>query len=508
MVGKKDFPEKFKLRRRVMKEVAKLTINNELAEKIDQLPEKLLETQGNIKYRCCEYKEKAIYSERIKSVLGLTPKKEYRKKRLSELIEIALQEPDKYDNQINVMDIACEGCPINRFFITNACQNCLAHSCQYGCPKGAISIVQNQAYIDQNRCVECGICKRSCPYGAIVEINRPCEASCAVGAINATIDRKAQIDNEKCVECGSCMESCPFVAITDRSQIVKVIKLLREEQNVIAILAPAFIGQLGHKDNPGPVLEALEKLGFAKVYEAALGADIVSLEELEEFIAKVPRKQKFMTTSCCPSFVSLVKKHFPDLSSNISSTVSPMVALAEYLKEQNAEQKIVFLGPCIAKKSEARDSGVIDAVLTFEELAALLEAAEIDVSQLTGEGKKLNQDVSQAGRFFAKSGGVAQSIEKLLTGEDNLDWHPDWAQGLGECSNKLKTLRLGKTEINFFEGMACLGGCLGGPGKIIDARKSNRFLEQVSQSSEKRDAAANELAVKIKEEIKFALHRS
>ncbi|MGF7186245.1 ferredoxin hydrogenase large subunit [Desulfitispora alkaliphila] len=505
MANKKNVSEKFKLRKRVMEEVAKLALKNELAQKIDDLPDRLLETQGDTKYRCCEYKEKAIYAERIKSALGLNPQTQYRKQRLSSLLEMSFQEPDVNHNQVSVMDIACEGCPINKFFITNACQNCLDHSCQRACPKDAISVVQSQAYIDQTLCVECGICKKACHYSAVVEINRPCEAACLVGAITATNDRKAEINNDKCIECGACISGCPFAAITERSQIVKVIELLRDEK-VVAMIAPAFIGQFGHKTEAEQVIQALKKLGFAEVYEVALGADMVSLEELEEFKAKVPSEQEFMTTSCCPAFVGMIDKHFPDLSKNISSTISPMVALAKHLK-RDSDTKTVFIGPCIAKKSEARDSGVVDSVLTFEELAALFEAADIDLSQLTEDGVEIKANASQAARAFAKAGGVTRSIEKLLTEEEKSVFNPDSAQGLEECMAKLKEMSSGKSQANFFEGMVCTGGCIGGPGTIVNHKMAQRFLEKLSQSSDKRDAAENELAGKIKEDIKEEMHR-
>jgi len=503
-VAGRHVSETVKIRRRVLTEVARLAMQGDLVQKIDELPEMLV-SMGEQRYRCCEYKEKAIYAERIKLALGLRPKSEYKKKRLSEVLPLALTYPDLGESAISVIDIACEGCPINKFFVTNACQNCLAHACQNACPRDAISIVQKQAYIDQNKCLECGLCKKSCPYNAIVEINRPCEASCQAGAIKADKDRKASIDYGKCVECGACVIGCPYAAISYPSQIVRVVEYLKEGR-VLAILAPAFIGQLGQKDNPGPVLKALEKLGFAKVYEAALGADVVSLEEAEEFREKVPQELDFMTSSCCPGFVNLIKKHFPDLEKNMSSTISPMVVVAKYLKDNYPEHKVVFIGPCIAKKTEAWDSGVIDAVLTFEELTAMLVAAGINVTEIEFAGG-LGNEASAAGRGFAQAGGVAQAVGKVLAKEQNVRWNPVSAQGLSECADMLKNLSRGKAGYNFLEGMACSGGCLGGPGNLMDSKITKRFLQNICQASEKESAQENSMAGLIRKDLAKGLHR-
>jgi len=499
----KHVTETVKIRRRVLTEVARLALEEKLAEKIDDLPEKLV-SMANQRYRCCEYKEKAIYAERIKLALGLSQKEEYKKKRLSDLLPIALEYPDMGENQVNVINIACEGCPINKFFVTNACQNCLAHPCRNSCPRDAISVVQNQAYIDQTRCVECGLCKKSCPYSAIIEINRPCEASCNLGAIKATTDRKATIDFEKCVECGACMVGCPYGAISDRSQIVKVIEFLKNEK-VYAVIAPSFIGQLGQKDNPGPLFKAIKMLGFSEIVEAALGADLVSLEEAEEFIAKVPDQLNFMTSSCCPGFVSLIKKHYPQLEHHISSTVSPMVAVSKYIKANNPEAKIVFIGPCLAKKTEAWESGIVDAVLTFEELTAMLVAAEINVSELTGDDV-LPENVSGLARGFAQAGGVKNAVESIIVSKGQ-QWTPVNAQGLKECYEILKDLTTGKLKNDFLEGMACNGGCLGGPGTVIDGKMTKRYLQKVCQDSPKQAPIENLNAQDIIEKLGKEMHR-
>ncbi len=464
-----------KIRRRVFTEVARLYWQGKLAEEIDDLPEKLVE-QHQHRYRCCEYKEKAIYAERIKLALGLSLTAENHRKALGNLIEKALKFSNDVKSQVEVIDIACEQCPINKFFVTNACRNCLVHACQQSCPRGAISIVQNQAYIDQNRCVECGLCKKSCRYGAILEIHRPCEQACGVKAIKSGEDRKAVIDHDKCVDCGACVISCPFGAISDRSQLLKVIALLKSKSRVLALVAPSIIGQFGQKDDPRSIFAALEQLGFAKTVEVAVGADIVAMAEGEEYLKKVPEEIPFLTSSCCPAFVKVIKDNFKDIEKNISSCVSPMVATAAMLKEQDPEVKTVFIGPCIAKKREALEAGCIDAVLTYEELAALFVAAGINVSEIQAN----NEDEVQAsahGQGFAFAGGVTQAFLAALPKEKRSDVKTLKGEGLVECTQVLTKLAKNEIEATFVEGMGCQGGCLGGPGVLVDSRLTKKFLQ-------------------------------
>lgn len=466
-----------KIRHRVFKEVARLHWEKRLVSDADELPE-LLVNQHQQRYRCCEYKEKAIYAERIKLAMGLTLENNP-KKPLGQAAQEALTCSAVAGCQVEVIDIACDSCPINKFFVTNACRNCLVHSCQMSCPRGAISVVQNQAYIDQNRCVECGLCKKSCRYGAILEIHRPCEQSCGVKAIVSGEDRKAVIDHNKCVSCGACVVSCPFGAISDRSQLLHVITLLQEEQQVVAVVAPSIVGQFGQKGNIAPVYEALQKLGFQQVVEAAQGADLVAMAESGEFLRQVPHEQDFLTSSCCPAFVNLVKMHKPELSENISSYVSPMLATAGMIKEQYPQAKVVFIGPCIAKKGEAIGKSLIDAVLTFEELKALLEGAGIEIAKEGIEG--VETPSSQLGLGFAASGGVTKALMACLPLEKQKEVQGLQAQGLEDCLQALNQLQNKDSKANYLEGMACSGGCLGGPGVLVDSRFSKRYLQEHKQ---------------------------
>lgn len=502
----KHVTETTKIRRRVLTEVAKLALNNELLEKVDELPE-ILVNQHEQRYRCCEYKEKAIYAERIKLGMGLPLSPEYHKKPLGTLAQTALDNPECPENQVYVIDIACENCPINKFMVTNACQNCLAHPCQTACPKNAISVVANQAFIDQSSCVECGLCKKACPYGAILEIHRPCERSCHLKAIKSGADRKATIEQDKCVDCGACTQGCPFGAISHRSQIVKVINYIKSEDPVIALLAPSFVGQWGQKDNPQPIYEGLRRLGFRDIREVALGADMISIIESQEFIETVPSQRKFMTTSCCPAFVANIRKYYPEIAKeNMSSAVSPMVAIAKAIKQEIPNAKLVFVGPCIAKKREGQESQVIDAVLTFEELTAMFVAAGINLADIEISHDRPDES-SETGQNFAFSGGVTKAVEAALSAYEDIDFKPLKAEGLDECNAALQAFRKGQQNGNFLEGMACAGGCLGGPGTLLDNKFTKRFLQTHSKESLAKSAGENKTAVELVAKNEHEMHR-
>lgn len=501
----KHVSEITKIRRRVLTEVARLQWENCLVAAIDNLPEKLV-SEHDTRYRCCEYKEKAIYAERIKLAMGLTLNNENKKRRLSELAQEALLFPKGPDYQVEVIDIACENCPINKFFITDACMNCLVHSCQQNCPKSAISIVQNQAYIDQSICVECGICKKSCRYGAIIEIKRPCEQACGVQAVKSGENRKSVIDHENCVDCGNCVQNCPFGAISERSQILKTIKLLQEGENVIAIIAPSIIGQYGQKEDLRYIKTALLKIGFQRIVDAALGADLIAVAEGAEFLRNVPNENAFLTSSCCPAFVKIIEKKVPSAVKNMSGYVSPMVALANVLKEEDPQAKIIFIGPCIAKKREALSEKCLDAVLTFEELACILVGAKINVSALEPQ-EDVGLPASMLGQGFAAAGGVAQALYAALPEDKRKELKYVKAEGVDECLQILNKVEGGEIRANYVEGMACKGGCLGGPGVLVDKRYTKKYLQNTLKIGKLQDAKKNPFVQEVLSKHPKYLHR-
>ncbi len=450
-----------KLRRDVLERVAQWALSYGEQYCSDQEVQKMAKEMipdGPARYRCCIYKERAIMEERIQIALG-----------------------KKADDQaVTVIKEACNGCSLNKYVVTDACQNCVAHHCRNSCPKKAISVVENRAFIDHNTCVECGICAKSCPYHAIVEISRPCERSCATGAVGFDEYRRAVIDYEKCVSCGICVTVCPFGAITDSSQIVDVVCALKnKEKPMVAVIAPAIAGQFGVKVTPRHVKTALMQLGFADVYEAAFGADIVAEKEADEL--KERYQQKLMTNSCCPAHAKAIAVKMPEHTDKVSATMSPMRVTGQLIKEKyQGEVTVVFIGPCIAKKAEAKLGEEIDMVITFEEITAIFAAAKVNPADcsptdMTGP--------SAYGRLFARSGGVGDAVVRHLS---DLPVEVIAAQGLRDCLKAFKTAVNKKDgeKFLFVEGMACEGGCIGGPGTLAKPTLSCRALEKFAKEKE------------------------
>ena len=448
----------------VNKEIAKRFLDDTLDHSLDEIAETIIPGPKPIT-RCCIYKERHIIKERAKLVL----------------------EPLKGENVINVIPSACDECPVDRFVVTEACRGCLAHKCYDNCPKNAIILVNQRAYINQELCIECGRCKAVCPFNAISEVMRPCIRSCAVGALHMDEEKKAYIDDEKCVSCGACVYQCPFGAIVDKSYIVDVLKLIRDsEKNTIykvyAVIAPSISSQFTDV-KIGQVITGIEKIGFFHAVEAALGADIVCLHEAEEFANTIEERQ-WMTTSCCPAFVSFVKKHYPDLMGHVSHTVSPMIAISKVIKDMEPDARIVFIGPCTAKKMEIKEEdiqGIVDYVLTFEELRSLFDAMEIDLSQCE-EG--LLDNASPYGRLFARSGGVTAAVTQAIETKGlDVSFDPVKCDGLDECVKTLKIASLNRLKQNFIEGMACKCGCIGGAASLSHGPKDVTEVDKYGKLS-------------------------
>lgn len=478
-----------RIRRRVYAEVARLAFADRLEQNVDGLPQALIDA-GITNYRCCEFKEKAILTERVKLAMGIAPVDEQVNPywRLSEVARYAMEGPYSCETIIHVLDAACDRCPIDKIVVTNACRNCVAHRCRNACPKDAIQIIQNQAFIDKNKCVECGLCARACQYGAILQVERPCERACQVGAVQPGENRNATIDTAKCIECGACVQACPFGAISDVSQILPVIQGLKSGRQVWAMLAPSFPSQFGPTVSPEQLISGLRELGFAQVMEVGIGADIVVRKEAREFAETVGTSRPAMTSSCCPGFVNLVDKHFPNLTGLVSHIESPMLEAARWARQHGADI-VVFVGPCIAKKGEAlrKGQGLVDHVLTFEELTAMFVAKGINLADQPRAQGLL--DSTWCGRIFAVAGGLTRAMEETLnTMAETFSGHPPKLQGYkadgaGECQKALKALEKGAGQFNFLEGMACQGGCVGGPGCVVDERIGRRGVEKFSEAS-------------------------
>lgn len=464
------------LRRMVLEHLARYTWEDRLKESVYDILQEVREDTP--RYRCCVYKERAVLKNRIDMALGQTCDQN-----IIEASKLTLWgEIDKTLPVIDVLPAACDQCPIEAYFVTDACRHCITHKCMNNCPKKAISIIQDRAFIDRNKCVECGRCKQVCPYGAIIEIHRPCVRACALGAVTIGTDRKAVINHDKCIECGACRGACPFGAIDERSSIVPVILNIKTGVKVIAMVAPSIVGQFGLKVKTDQILTALKQAGFAAVVEVAVGADIVSVEEAEEYIEKVPEKQSFMTSSCCPAFVKLVHKYVPDAVDMVSHTVSPMVATARMIKEQQPDAVTVFIGPCIAKKAEAKLYGdLVDYVLTFEEAMCLLEGKDIKMEAV--EADAFERDGSKIGLGFPLMAGVTAAVNATVAAKGGAVRATHYAAGVERCKTDLTAVTKGALDCSYFEGMACSNGCIDGPGTVGDFRLTKVALSKYAETA-------------------------
>ncbi len=454
------------LKYQVLREIAREAWNDSLLENLHDIPKRIL-PKDHPTMRCCIYKERAILAERMQIAMG----------------------GDKSNpNIIEVIDIACDECPMSGYETTDLCRGCLAHRCEEACKKGAITFDEHmKAHIDKSKCVNCGACAKVCPYSAITNRKRPCETACKVKAIHAGPEGAAQIDYEKCISCGACVYQCPFGAISDKSYILEVIDLIKKSENntrynVYAIVAPSIAGQFYYA-KPGQILSALKALGFDTVIEAALGADMVAYRESKE----VSETDSFVTSSCCPAFVSYVDKQFPQLKDHVSHNLSPMAALGKYIKEQEPDCKIVFVGPCTSKKMEMQREEVrpyVDSVITFEELQALFDSRDIVAQSF--EDISLT-DASRFGRIFARSGGLTEAVAQGLKehGADDFEYKPVTCDGIEACRVALLKANKGLLNGNFIEGMACEGGCVGGAGCLTHAEKNTKAVNQHAATSDK-----------------------
>ncbi len=457
------------IRKKVFTEVARMAYEGGDYSKAEDLPYLIVPGDRPL-HRESIFLERAIAGERVRLAMGLGIRPVQTRSLMTEGMDAAAIAEQYYEPPlVNIIPYACHACPTNQYRVTESCQNCLAASCQQVCPKGAISFVNGRSYIDPDKCIKCGKCAKACSYNAIIHMERPCAAACGMDAIGSDEQGRAVINQDKCVSCGQCLVSCPFGAIVDKGQIFQVIQSILKGDRVIAIVAPAFIGQFGKHSTPEKFITAMKMLGFARVVEVAVGADMCTIEEAKDFLEKVPAEQNYMATSCCPAWHSMIEKLYPSEMSKISMTLTPMVFTARMMKKDYPGCKVVFVGPCAAKKLEAIRANIrsdVDFVLTFEELQGMFEAKNIDFAAIEGS-IPLNEGTA-AGRGFAVAGGVAGAVEKLIK-----EQHPEVevktarAEGLRDCRKLMALAKAGKYNGYLLEGMACPGGCVAGAGTLL-----------------------------------------
>lgn len=492
------------IRRRVFAEVAKMCYeaggdsahkSERLDKRFEELPYEII--KGDVAtHRESVFLERAIIEERMRLAMGMDLQGVDKPVRVSEGLEDAAI-ADSYYNPplINVIKFACNACEDNVYRVSSACQGCLAHPCMEICPKNAIRFKHGKAFIDHAKCIACGRCAQVCPYHAIHHHVRPCAEACGMKAIGSDEHGRAEINYQKCVSCGQCLINCPFGAIADKSQIAQIIFSIEAGDEVIAIVAPAFVGQFGGKGNVGKLRNAFAQLGFAGVEEVAIGADLCAIEEAEMFLDEVPEKIPFMGTSCCPAWSSMAKMEFAKYSDCISMALTPMVLTARMVRKGHPNAKIVFVGPCSAKKLEAMRTSVrseVDFVLTFEEMAGMMSARNIDYLKLEDDNKSDFEIASEDGRNFAVAGGVATAVVNVIK-----ERYPDRevevhnAEGLNECRKMIRDATRGKYDGCLLEGMACPGGCVAGPGTLQAINKSATAVKRYAKKSPHKHAVDN-----------------
>lgn len=490
------------IRRKVFTEVARLAYEGgDYSQKISDLPYKIVPGKVAV-YRESIFLERAIVEERLRLAIGLPLRSIDEHESVATGIEESAIAEKYYDPPlVNIIKFACNACPETHFHVTDCCQGCLAHPCKEVCPKGAIEIIHGKSVIDQSKCIKCGRCQSVCPYGAINKMERPCAKACGMDAIGSDENGKAQINYDKCVSCGMCLVNCPFGAIVDKGQIFQLIHAMKTGKRVIAIVAPAFVGQFGPKASPQKLTAAMKKLGFDSVVEVAIGADLCAVEEAKDFMREVPEHQPFMATSCCPSWSVMAKKLFPDLAPYISMAMTPMVLTARMVKKENPDACIAFIGPCAAKKLEASRRSIrsdVDFVLTFEELMGMFQAKDVKFEDITDdEAVDLNEGTGD-GRGFAVSGGVAKAVADVISRLDpDREIKVASAQGLRECRKLLQLAKAGKYDGYLLEGMGCPGGCVAGAGTLQAVEKSTALVNKYVKDADKQNSLDSEYEITL-----------
>ena len=477
------------IRKMIFTEVARVAYGSEhVAKDLEEIP--YLITPDEVpRYRESIYRERQIASERVRLAMGLSLRPENKPVNITSGISRSTIADKYYEPPLmQVIPSACDKCPDNQYFVTDQCRACVARSCVKSCPTGAVSLIDGKSHIDQSKCIKCGRCKASCPYDAIAHRKRPCASACGVNAITSDEYGRALILTDRCVACGQCMSACPFGAIADKSQIFQLIQAIKQGDEVVAAVAPAIIGQFGPKVTPGKLKSALLALGFKDVYEVATGADVGCIAEAHHYVNEVKMGNlPFLFTSCCPAWAVLVKTQFPDLASRVSRELTPMVATARSIKVNRPNARVVFIGPCAAKKLEASRHDVksfVDFVITFEELGGMFAAKNLVLEEM--EELSVNFTATGAGRGYACSGGVSEAISKCIN-----EYYPgteikiEHAEGLTDCRKALQLCNAGKYDGYMIEGMACPGGCVAGVGTIIPPERAKAAVAQAVKNSQR-----------------------
>jgi ferredoxin hydrogenase large subunit len=477
-----------KIKHEVNYEVAKLAFAGTLEQEKEELPFKMIPGLRP-KFRCCVYKEREIIRQRIRLAEGLAPNDNGQ---------------EDSNNVIQVIGSACADCALSHYIVTDNCRKCMAKACQQACKFNAISMGRDRAFIEPDKCKECGMCANACPYNAIADLIRPCKKACPVNAITMDDDGICVIDDAKCIRCGKCIHRCPFGALGSKTDIVKVIEDIKAGKNVVAMFAPAMEGQFGTDVSMSSIRTACKKIGFSDMIEVGLGGDLTAASEADEWI-EAANEGKKMTTSCCPAFVNMIKKHYPELVENISTTVSPMCAVSRMVKAKDPDAVTVFVGPCIAKKDEAHDKSIegnADYALTIGEFRAIMRAKKVVFEAEEND----TQQASVYGKRFGNGGGVTAAVLKSMeeVGFDASGVKVEKCAGGDACKKALLLMKAGKLPADFIEGMMCEGGCVGGPSQHKQEMAFKKDRDALISGADQRGVHENLKEVDLKS---FSMHR-
>ena len=305
------------------------------------------------------------------------------------------------------------------------------------------------------------------------EQQEECASKCPFDAIKPGSGDGIEINPEECVGCVACVENCKADKLTSSTDIIPALRAVRNSKGPsYAIIAPAFLGQFSKEVTPGKLRSALKKAGFDGMIEVALFADILTLKEALEFDKNIVKESDYQLTSCCcPIWIAMIRKVYHELMPHVPGSVSPMIACGRAVKELYPDSTVVFIGPCLAKKAERKEPdllGAVDFVLTFTEVQDIFDALSIDPANMPESEKDHS---SRAGRIYARAGGVSEAVEatvRRLNPQRTINVRTSKADGVPGCREMLNNLKSGDTKANFFEGMGCKGGCVGGPKSILD----------------------------------------
>ncbi len=335
-----------------------------------------------------------------------------------------------------------------------------------------------------------------------------CISNCLFEALDKDVHGNVIINPGRCVGCTDCIDNCKAKKLVDSKDILPTLAAVKEAIGpVYAMIAPAFISQFSEDVTPGKLRSAFKQLGFAGMVEVALLADILTLKEALEFDRTILDEKDFLLTSCCcPMWIAMIRRIYNQLVPHVPGAVSPMVACGRSIKQLEPDAVTVFIGPCMAKKAEAREADIADAVdfvLTFKEVQDIFDFAEINPAKLENDQRDHS---SKAGRIYARTGGVSEAVQhavKRLNPDRAILVKAQQANGVPECKAMLEALKSGNINANFLEGMGCVGGCVGGPKAILNREEGRKNVNQYGEQANYETPIDNPYVIDLLQRLGF-----